>query len=395
VTLGHLPDGSYSYTATATDAAGNVSVAGGPLDFTVDTQAPPRPAIKSATLNGGKWELKGLAAAGTRVTIYDGESLVTKLGTAIADSTGAWLLQTPEDNTKVRDFYASRTDAAGNSSASPAWLEGTAAADTFYFDSEAALAAPAQILGNDGSDLIQLTAPATVVDADFAHAHSIMTLGLTGASAVTLRSKAAAAGIGAVTTGTGATRIIDSNTGKLKVNASALAAGAALTLSGSESFTVTGLMGNVEATSVTGSLSIAPGSGANTIDVSGHTRADTFVYGKASSSTGPRYDTITGANFTFDLFDVAGPAGTIKEINPAVTRGSLSTAKFNANVAAAVGAARLGAHDALLFTPSAGTLAGQTFLIVDLNGTAGYQANADLAVHLTGQTGTLGTSNFV
>jgi hypothetical protein len=164
------------------------------------------------------------------------------------------------------------------------------------------------------------------------------------------------------------------------------------------------------------SLTIVGGTGADTINASGVTTAtnsvrliggagadhliagggaETFVYTAASDSTGPDYDTITGMNFAFDRFDVPGAPGTIKAINPAVTTGSLSTATFNANLAAAVGAAKLGPHDALLFTPSGGTLAGQTFLIADLNGTAGYQGNADLVVHLAGQTGTLTTANFV
>ncbi len=39
-TIGALGNGTYSYTATATDAAGNTSVAGDALGFTVDTTAP-------------------------------------------------------------------------------------------------------------------------------------------------------------------------------------------------------------------------------------------------------------------------------------------------------------------------------------------------------------------
>ncbi len=55
----------------------------------------------------------------------------------------------------------------------------------------------------------------------------------------------------------------------------------------------------------------------------------------------------------------------------------------------------LGAHHAVLFSVNAGTLHGQVFLIVDLNGTAGYQAGADLVLHLTNPTGTLGAADFV
>ena len=58
-------------------------------------------------------------------------------------------------------------------------------------------------------------------------------------------------------------------------------------------------------------------------------------------------------------------------------------------------AAALPLHDAVLFTPNAGGLAGHTFLIVDANGTAGYQAGADYVIDVTGITGTLGHSNFI
>lgn len=50
---------------------------------------------------------------------------------------------------------------------------------------------------------------------------------------------------------------------------------------------------------------------------------------------------------------------------------------------------------AVLFTPDSGTLSGHTFLIVDINGTAGYQASADLVADITGYTGTITTGDFV
>jgi putative oligomerization/nucleic acid binding protein len=97
--------------------------------------------------------------------------------------------------------------------------------------------------------------------------------------------------------------------------------------------------------------------------------ADTFAYNAAADSTSTTYDdTIKGANFGLDKFDI--PGGSVNAINPAVTKGSLSTGTFDADLATWVGAGKLGAHDAVLFTPSAGTLSGQTFLVVDLNGTA-------------------------
>lgn len=83
-------------------------------------------------------------------------------------------------------------------------------------------------------------------------------------------------------------------------------------------------------------------------------------------------------------------------VNAAVTTGTLASgANFNADLAAAIGTAQLGASDVVLFTPNAGNLAGDTFLIIDSNHAAGYQANADLVINVTGATGTLAATNFV
>jgi hypothetical protein len=37
-----------------------------------------------------------------------------------------------------------------------------------------------------------------------------------------------------------------------------------------------------------------------------------------------------------------------------------------------------------VFTPDSGDLKGDVFLIIDANGTAGYQAGADFVIHLSG-----------
>ena len=97
-----------------------------------------------------------------------------------------------------------------------------------------------------------------------------------------------------------------------------------------------------------------------------------------------------------DVIDIGFGTGAPYAVNSAVTSGTLSAAHFDANLAAAIGAGQLGAHDAVLFTPNAGGLAGHTFLIVDGNGTAGYQAGADLVIELTSATNLshFGTSDF-
>jgi hypothetical protein len=162
------------------------------------------------------------------------------------------------------------------------------------------------------------------------------------------------------------------------------------------------------------SLTLLCGSGADTIDASGITNAankltidagqgkdtiiagqgtDTFVFTSASQSTGPNCDIISGLNFALDKFDLNGAA--VTKIGSAVTGGSLSTATFDTNLATLLGPAHLGADAAVLLTPSAGTLAGHTFLVEDTNGIAGYQAGKDLVFDVTGFKGTLSTGNFI
>jgi large repetitive protein len=107
--------------------------------------------------------------------------------------------------------------------------------------------------------------------------------------------------------------------------------------------------------------------------------ADTFVYTAVSDSTGRGYDTITDFNASADLIDLWFQ---VTGVDTAITSGSLSQWSIDSNLASAVGAAKLGAHHAVLFTPNAGVLSGKTLLIVDANGVAGYQANADLVILL-------------
>ena len=124
--------------------------------------------------------------------------------------------------------------------------------------------------------------------------------------------------------------------------------------------------------------------------------ADKFVYSNVADSTGVTRDVVTGFNGLHDKFDL--PSGySVNAIDAAVTTGALSSGAFDTNLAAAVDAAHLSAHDAVLFTPDAGTLHGHTFLVVDMNGVAGYQAGADLVIQLESAThlDILATTNFI
>jgi hypothetical protein len=86
----------------------------------------------------------------------------------------------------------------------------------------------------------------------------------------------------------------------------------------------------------------------------------------------------------------------VTAIDTAITSGALNTTKFNANLSTALTAARLGAGHAVLFTPDSGNLAGHTFLVVDANGIAGYQANLDFVIQLSNAShlSSLGPSDF-
>lgn len=122
---------------------------------------------------------------------------------------------------------------------------------------------------------------------------------------------------------------------------------------------------------------------ADTID--GGQGDDHYLYGifgdyeAADESTGSTFDTIIGFDFSQDHFVLPFA---VAAIDTKVKNGTLSDATFDADLAAKVNAAKLGVSDAVLFTPNAGDHAGETFLIVDCNGLAGYQAGADMVVRL-------------
>jgi len=89
-TAAPLSDGPHSITATATDAAGNISLAAAPVLVMVDTVAPNAPIVAALPLtNTASPLLSGTAEAFSTVKVYDGETL---LGTTNADISGSWSL---------------------------------------------------------------------------------------------------------------------------------------------------------------------------------------------------------------------------------------------------------------------------------------------------------------
>ena len=191
----------------------------------------------------------------------------------------------------------------------------------------------------------------------------------------------------------------------LTVKANGLGAGDSLTFNGSAetngNFDITAGAGDDVLTGGTGNDFLRGGSGTNTLtggggqdNLQGGAGVDTFVYNAVSDSTSTGFDIVHGFDASNDIFHLAGI--TVNAIDTAVTSGHLALATFDANLAQYIGAAQLGAHDAVLFTPDKGALHGHTFLIVDVNGVAGYQAGQDLVIELDNghNLGSLSTGDF-
>ena len=117
---GTLANGTHSFIATDTDAAGNVSAASADLNVTVDTIPPPAPVIANDTINSNNSvTLGGSAEANSTINLFAGS---TELGTATANVSGVWSYTT---NTLANGTYsitATDTDTAGNASGASAAL---------------------------------------------------------------------------------------------------------------------------------------------------------------------------------------------------------------------------------------------------------------------------------
>ncbi len=168
-----------------------------------------------------------------------------------------------------------------------------------------------------------------------------------------------------------------SDSGHLQIQGGSLGAGDALFFDGSagDALELHSGAGNDHLIGSGGLDRIVGGNGADTI--TGGSGNDLFVYGQASESTGLNYDTITDFTSRADKIALPGKlfAGFVSPVNHGV-----SNATFDSDLAAV--ATNMGNHQGVLFTVSSGDLAGKEFLVVDLNGVAGYQSGGDLVIHL-------------
>jgi Ca2+-binding RTX toxin-like protein len=137
------------------------------------------------------------------------------------------------------------------------------------------------------------------------------------------------------------------------------------------------------------------GSGGS-VKLEGGAGADIFVFATVADSTSTTFDTIDGFDPTQG--DQIFLPETITGVDAAVT-GHLSTATFDADLAKAIGATQLAAGHAVVFTPveANGTADDESFLVVDANGQAGYQAGQDFVIKLddAANLSSLSTANFI
>ncbi|WP_277977771.1 Ig-like domain-containing protein [Pantoea endophytica] len=183
----NLTDGSYAFSVSVNDAAGNTSEPSGPITITVDTVAPaaialgdlvvsddvgtPGNLLPGATTDDSTPTLSGSAVNGEIISVYDGTTL---LGTAVA-ANGSWSFTPGQLSNGPHSFTVTVTDQAGNIGD---------ASEPFTLNIEAALppaSTTLEITDDSGSTLVSLqegafTKDSTPVISGLATAGEIITV---------------------------------------------------------------------------------------------------------------------------------------------------------------------------------------------------------------------------
>jgi Ca2+-binding RTX toxin-like protein len=250
------------------------------------------------------------------------------------------------------------------------------------------------IAGGDGNDTIRMGAFLTAADhidggsgADQAWLTGNYAHGLTFSATTMINVETLVLGSGySYTLTTNDATVAAGQT--LTVDGSTLKAGDVLVFDGSAEtdgrFSVLGGAGNDVLTGGKGSDTLTGGDGNDTLigggggDVlSGGSGHNSFVYDAVADATGPGFDTISQFNVKTDTIDLWFQ---VTGLDHTVSGGALTQGSFDADLAAALGASQLHAGHAVLFAPTSGDYVGETFLVVDANGIAGYQAGQDLVI---------------
>ena len=121
IALGVLSDGTYQFTTTATDAAGNITSTPGALSITIDTAAPAAPSFDLALVSdtGTPGDRQTTAATVTLTGTAEPDALVRLLETGaetVANGSGAFQFDGVALTLGANAFTARATDRAGNTS---------------------------------------------------------------------------------------------------------------------------------------------------------------------------------------------------------------------------------------------------------------------------------------
>ncbi|MBH5398275.1 right-handed parallel beta-helix repeat-containing protein [Bradyrhizobium sp. CNPSo 4010] len=116
VTTPNLKHGSHTFTATATDAAGNTSALSQPIDPPIGSHGGTKDASAVEVTNVRQhWDhtatIKGTADPNSEIKLYDG---TTSVGSATTDAAGKWSFQTSDLSGKSHAFTAEQVDTTGH-----------------------------------------------------------------------------------------------------------------------------------------------------------------------------------------------------------------------------------------------------------------------------------------
>ena len=181
----------------------------------------------------------------------------------------------------------------------------------------------------------------------------------------------------------------------LNVDASSLGAGDTFTFNGSAEtdgrFNIVGGAGNDTITGGNHGNTITGGGGADTITAGAG--ADMFFYTSAADSaadTKVHADTIGGFDASADHFHLPFAVTFLSGVIAVATADDFSDFGAVANSYFSPGE-----NDAVVFHVTSGALAGHSILLIDFNGDSFYSGASDLAIDITGYTGTITGGDFI
>lgn len=193
--------------------------------------------------------------------------------------------------------------------------------------------------------------------------------------------------------------------GTVTVDGSALTSGDTLVFIGNSTtnthyaFVVGGGSQTLNGGNLSDDFDLSAGTSGQTITVKGAGGADTFtagaaadsfVYDATGQSIGTAFDTISGLDFDHDNFDLTfALTGGVSGVNANGASGTLDGDLGSAG-------SFLAAHGAILVDfVGGGDFSGRSFLVIDMDNSAGYTAGTDYVIEVTGYAGTIGAGNFI